>query len=134
MAASESPSMFQPLRTLVQQDDNPWAGARRQPRHSDEALNGTARLWLRRLPGARRPLRLCELYPRVANRVAGCWGDPLLRQQMLDELLHDRRGGRRGFPACVVRELQRLRDFDASTGNDVPGPPWWRAMVKAVRD
>jgi hypothetical protein len=128
--------MFQPLRALALDEDNPWSAARRAPRHSDEALNGTTRLWLRRLPAGRRPLRLCENYPRVANRLAWCWVDPVVRTQTIDDLLEDRRGGRSGFPACVVRELHRLRDFDASkgSGGDAPGLPWWRAMVKAARN
>ena len=124
--------MLQPPSSPVPAADEPLGGARRLPRHSDEALTGTTRLWLRRLPGHRRPLRLCELYPRVANRVACCWSDPALRQQALDDLLQDRRGGREGFPSAVVRELQRLREFDADAGNTSPGPPWWRAIQLAT--
>ena len=125
--------MFHPLRALTLSEGEPWSATRRLPRHSDEALNGTARQWLRRLLAGRRPLRLCEHYPRVANRIAWCWADLPLRAQTLDDLLEDRRGGRRGFPACMVRELQRLRDFDGAAGrSEAAGPPWWRAMVKAV--
>jgi hypothetical protein len=72
---------------------------RRLPRASDEALSGTARRWLRQLPSRRRPLRLCQLYPRVANRLAWSWHDAELTTQTFDDLLQDRRGGRQGFPA-----------------------------------
>jgi hypothetical protein len=104
--------MFESLLPQDDPDDARWAPLRRAARASDSALNGTARLWLRRLPARRRPLRLCETYPRVANRIAWCWSDPALADQVLDDLLVDRRGGRLGFPAPVVRELQRLREFN----------------------
>ncbi|MBC7939271.1 MAG: hypothetical protein H7Z19_05820 [Chitinophagaceae bacterium] len=76
----------------------------------------TTRHWLRRLPASRRPLRLCAEFPHVAQRLAWCWPDLDLSQQALDDLLTDRRGGRRGFPPRVVRELQRLRDFNGPDG------------------
>lgn len=88
---------------------------RRTERANGQALTGTTRLWLRRLPPSRRPLRLCNLFPHVANRLAWCWSDSALAAAALDDLLHDRRGGRRGFPAGVVRELQRLREFNLPT-------------------
>ncbi len=90
-----------------------WTQARRSPRECDQALSGTTRRWLRQLPARRRPLRLCEAYPRVANRVAWCWSDPALADSVLQDLLEDRRGGREGFTSAVVRELHRLREFNA---------------------
>lgn len=103
--------MFRVLETLVAPD--PWLAVRRPPRHNDEALTGTSRLWLRRLPPRRRPLRLCQNHPRVTNVLAAQWGDMAQTAALLDDLLGDRRGGRRGFPRAVVRELKRLRDFNA---------------------
>jgi hypothetical protein len=89
-----------------------WESLRRTPRHNDEALTGTTRLWLRRLPAGRRPQRLCVLYPRVANAIAWSWRDPVQRQVLLDDLLADRRGGRQGFPKLVVAELRRLHEHN----------------------
>ena len=89
----------------------PWNAQRRTPRACDLALTGTTRRWLRQLPARRRPLRLCMLYPRVANRIAWCWPDEALCSQMLQDLLFDGRGGRQGFPPAVERELRRLREF-----------------------
>ena len=89
-----------------------WAAQRRPERACDSGLSGTARLWLRRLPARRRPLRLCANFPRVANRIAWCWHDVDLSVQLLEDLLQDRRGGRRGFPPAVVREMLRLREFN----------------------
>ena len=90
-----------------------WIALRRAPRESDRALTGSTRQWLRRLPPRRRPLRLSVDFPRVANRIAWCWNDSRLAEQLLLDLLIDRRGGRQGFPLAVVRELQRLREFHA---------------------
>ena len=107
-----------------------WAPQRRAPRACDEALNGTARRWLRGLPTRRRPLRLCQLYPRVANRLAWVWRDPELATQVLEDLLQDRRGGRLGFPAPVARELQRLAEFNAQHRVDPHGDGWWTSFGK----
>jgi hypothetical protein len=108
--------MFEILRAAAidTEDRDHWLAVRRLPRESDNALNGTSRQWLRSLPARRRPLRLCTDYPRVANRIAWCWPDAELAAQVLDDLLVDRRGGRRGFPAPVQRELRRLQEFNAA--------------------
>ena len=90
-----------------------WRGVRRAARECDRAVTGTTRRWLRDLPPRRRPLRLCETHPRVANRIAWCWTDAVLSEAVLEDLLVDRRGGRLGFSPTIVRELQRLRDFNA---------------------
>lgn len=84
---------------------------RRPERHSDQALTGTTRRWLRLMSWRQQPLSLCERFPHVANRLAWCWDDPAQREQLFDELLGDRRGGRRGFPGPVLRDLQRLRSW-----------------------
>jgi hypothetical protein len=101
---------------------------RRAPRECDQALTGTTRHWLRRLPAGRRPWRLCEHFPRVANRIAWCWPDAALAAQVLDDLLVDRRGGRRGFPAPVARELQRLRQFNDNQRLETRQGAWWPAL------
>jgi hypothetical protein len=103
--------MFRVLETINASD--PWDAQRRPPRHADEALTGTARQWLRRLPARRRPMRLCIAYPRVANALASHWCDSVQSAVLLEDLLQDRRGARRGFPPQVMRELRRLREFNA---------------------
>jgi hypothetical protein len=105
-----------------------WPAARRAPRPCDDALTGTTRNWLRRLPARRRPLRLCERFPRVANRIAWCWADARLAEQVLDDLLVDRRGGREGFPPAIVAELRRLREFNDRQRNEPPAQGFWAAL------
>ncbi len=108
------------LATVDDRAEAHWAPLRRPERHCDSALTGTTRRWLRQLPSRRRPLRLCESHPRVVNRIAWCWADAALREQVLDDLLVDRRGGRLGFAAPVLRELQRLREFQAGPAANLP--------------
>lgn len=80
-------------------------------RERDLSLSLDARLWLLRLPSAVQPHALCREHPRVANRLAAEWFDTLGSEALFDDLLHDRRGGRKGFSAAVQRELRRLRHF-----------------------
>lgn len=105
---------------------------RRPPRESDQVLTGTTRRWLRQLPPRRRPVRLCELYPRVANRIAFAWADAQLSNQVLDDLLADRRGGRKGFAPPLVRELQRLREFNLQQRVELVPEGLWHRAVRVV--
>jgi hypothetical protein len=49
-------------------------------------------------------------FPHVVNRLSACWHEPLAVVDVLDELLVDRRGGRRGFPADALAEVLTLRE------------------------
>lgn len=128
--------MFEALKHFIADapEDNAqqrrWVGQRRAPRECDRAITGTARRWLRRLPARRRPLRLCIDFPRVANRIAWCWNDRRLSEQLLDDLLIDRRGGRQGFPLPVVRELQRLREFNLQQRVEMRPEGWWDRLAR----
>jgi hypothetical protein len=81
---------------------------RRQP--LDDALPVTIR-WVAKLPAEVRPVALLRQFPRIANIVARAWHDAAELQAVLDDLLVDRRGGRRGFPLDVTEELLVLRDY-----------------------
>jgi hypothetical protein len=85
-----------------------WAGRRRKPLPSDRALTGEAMDWVVSLPTALRPHTTCEHFPRVVNAVASSWGDPVFSLQVLDHMINDYRGGRRGFPPTVQHELAAL--------------------------
>jgi hypothetical protein len=52
---------------------------------------------------------LARRFPHVLNRISAVWHDPPATAEIIDELLVDRRGGRRGFPADVLAELLTLR-------------------------
>ena len=100
---------------------------RRPDRHSDEALTGTTRTWLRMLPAGRRPTQLCTQIPRLANLLAWHWRDPVLSHKLLEDLLTDRRGGRAGFPKAIAFELRRLHDFTEHHGGaDSDRDSGWR--------
>jgi hypothetical protein len=81
---------------------------RSPPNPRDKQLSDLAKVWVDRLPAAHRPLSLCLQYPRIANRIALCWADQALTEMVFSELLQDRRGNRRGFPAAVNQELLTL--------------------------
>jgi hypothetical protein len=78
------------------------------PSEQDRALSAPARQWLRRLPARERPLALCSMYPRLANRLAGVWEDQAQTEAVFEELMIDHRGGRLGFAPLVAGELMRL--------------------------
>jgi len=47
-------------------------------------------------------------FPHVLNRLGAAWGDPATVSEVMQDLLLDRRGGRRGFPPAALEELQVL--------------------------
>jgi hypothetical protein len=89
-------------------ESDPWVRRRRPPHDEDRALTSNTHRWLHRIPSGLHPKRLGRDFPRVANRIAAAWPDVARTEQLFDDLLVDRRGGRRGFPQAVVVELQRL--------------------------
>jgi hypothetical protein len=85
-----------------------WQKVRRAAKPSDRALTGRSMQWLARLPEEVRPSVTLERYPRVINALADVWSDVDARDQAFDNLLNDKRKGRRGFPIDVERELSTL--------------------------
>jgi len=109
-----------------------WHLLRKPSRACDEAVTGTTRRWLRELPPRRRPLRLCAQFPRVANRIAWHWADFERSTEVLEDLLTDRRGGRRGFPPVVARELQGLCEFHLQMRVETQEEGAWARAVRVV--
>ena len=70
--------------------------------------------WLDALPHEVRPHALCKLYARIANLIAATWADTETLSAYFNELLADRRRGRRGFPPDVFNDLRVLRDYHAA--------------------
>ncbi len=85
-----------------------WEQQRRKPTPVDRALTGAAMDWVISLPPTLRPHITCEQFPRVVNAIASAWADAAYSLQVLDHMINDYRGGRRGFPAAVQQELQAL--------------------------
>lgn len=91
-----------------------WIGQRRPTQPSDRALSGQTIQWLLELPAAMRPKTLVDRFPRIANRLADSWPQRAEFRTLLEDLLVDRRGRRRGFPPEVAAELEALREFVAA--------------------
>jgi hypothetical protein len=52
---------------------------------------------------------LARRFPHVLNQLSAVWDDLPVAAELIDDLLVDRRGGRRGFPADVLAELLTIR-------------------------
>ena len=85
-----------------------WDAQRRKPLPTDRALTGEAMDWVMALPAALRPYSACEQFPRVVNAVAASWNDIAFSLRVIDHMVNDYRGGRRGFPLAVQKELHAL--------------------------
>jgi hypothetical protein len=88
-----------------------WTLRRRSPVPTDRALTGQAMDWVVHLPAEVRPIVLCERFPRIANAIAQTWARREHCESLLAALLTDRRGKRRGFPAEVQVEIERLARY-----------------------
>jgi hypothetical protein len=84
--------------------------ARRKANPCEEVLTTTAR-WYASLPLTVQPDVLRTCFPRIANCLAAGWHDRDITKHYFDELLTDRRGGRKGFSADVLEELHGLKTF-----------------------
>jgi hypothetical protein len=93
----------------------------RTTRTLDIALPVTLR-WGESLPETAKATTLIQTYPRIANRIASAWRDERTCLAVLDELLVDRRGGRRGFGPMVQAELLALRSLRDGGHSLYPGP------------
>lgn len=76
-----------------------------------EPLSDDTHAWMADMPESVRPKQLALRYARLANRLCQAWKEPLKCEKFLDDLMMDRRGGRKGFPLQVANELATLRDY-----------------------
>ena len=104
-AIEEPPPGVKPLPPID------WPRRRRPQADDEQRLSEGTRTWAESLPEGQRPRQLLAAFPRVANRLGAGWHDRQARIAMLDELLVDRRGGRKGFPSAVSDEIAALRDL-----------------------
>jgi len=77
-------------------------------RDKDRVLLSETHVWLRQIPSSLLPKHMCRHHAHVANRFAGCWGDKERVQGLIDDLLIDRRGARKGFSTRVRGEIEQL--------------------------
>jgi len=106
-----------PPRAAGSRDWSAW----RKTRTLDVALPATLR-WGESLPDSAKASTLLQDYPRIANRIANAWRDERACLAALDDLLVDRRGGRRGFGPLVRAELLALRSLRDGGHSLYPGP------------
>ena len=78
---------------------------------ASEPLSDEATEWMTSLPDTVQPKQLALRYARLANRICKLWKEPQKCDRFLDDLMMDRRGGRKGFPLPVANELASLRDY-----------------------
>ena len=82
--------------------------SRAPARDRDRVLLSATHLWLRQIPSSLLPKHMCRHHPHLANRFADCWGDKERLQALIDDLLIDRRGDRKGFSPRVRGEIEQL--------------------------
>ena len=101
------------LETKTRSDEvKGWSGER-APERIEPVFEATAR-WMDSLPGHLRPVALARGYPRIANKLGELWKRPARGDEYFQQLLIDRRGGRKGFPPAVAMELTKLASHYAS--------------------
>jgi hypothetical protein len=115
--------------------------AQRQPASPyDRSLNKSAANWIQELPPAVRPRESVIRFPRILNRLARYWDSPAMLEQTFNDLLVDKRIGRKGFPPEILSEIRALyahyrylhpeRDDAADLWSSVPArarpAPRWR--------
>ena len=128
------PNRVSSTATALPKTEAEWEQARTPQREQDLVLTDQVLGWLQMLPQPVRPSELCAHFPRVANRIALCWSDPLLTEQVFDALLLSQRGKRRGFPPRVAAEMLRLRAFHARHKGTHQGVRMWDRSLMAVSD
>lgn len=101
-----------------------WAQTRSPPSQFDLGLLPLTEEWIASLPRKVQPHQLATRHRRLTNRLALCWNDPDLTERVLDELMLDQRGGRKGFSVPVAAELLALREHLARLRKGSPSGKW----------
>lgn len=96
---------------------------RQPPSPYDRVLQPASNNWLRTLPPQSCPSETAAQFPRIINRIARYWESPPMIETIFDELLVDRRRGRKGFPARIQAELRVLYAYYRSLHQGAAGSP-----------
>lgn len=85
--------------------------AQRRSQQPGNSLNSETQEWLETLPLSVRPQTLAKDFGRIVNALRTTWHRPEVCLEYFEDLLIDRRGDRRGFPAEVAMEIAALKDY-----------------------
>lgn len=85
-----------------------WKKLRRSSAPPENTLGANAECWMKKLPESLVPHALAEKYPRIINRIARNWDAPSAMADIFEDLLIDKRGGRKGFDMNIHEEIREL--------------------------
>ena len=88
-------------------------------------LSAQAAAFLSTLESGDYPKALVDSYPRVMNAIVDLRHDRVELRTYLDGLLHDNRGGRKGFSIGVLMNIQEMRDRLVGPETDAEGVVRW---------
>ena len=88
-----------------------WALVRAPIVEADQSLLGEAESWLTALPVEVTPFVLSYRYPRIVNRIVASFQSSRHLATYMGSLLVDVRGGRKGFPPDVLRDLMKVHMY-----------------------
>lgn len=88
-------------------------------------LSAQAADFLSTLESGAYPKALVDSYPRIMNAIVDLRHDRVELKTYLDELLHDKRGGRKGFSMGVLMNIQDMRDRLVGPETDAEGVVRW---------
>jgi hypothetical protein len=94
----------------------------------DRFLNRATIAWLDALPRDFAPRSIATQFPRIANRLARFWDSPKAIDDYFEQLLHDKRGRRKGFPKDVLEELFRLDHYQRSLRGEKESTDRWEGI------
>jgi hypothetical protein len=93
-------------------------GTGRRKANPAEFLFPTTVRWMEALPSELQPTTIGKAFPRIANTLAALWTRPDGCMSYLEDLLVDKRGGRRGFSPDAMAELRALARYYAISRPD----------------
>ena len=93
-------------------------------------LSGDAIRLMWRLDGKISLSETADQFPRILNHIAAVWNKPVEADRYFEDLLHDSRGGRQGFPLRVLTEVNALRDFYVTRVYPKRVDPWEQVLYR----
>ena len=110
-----------------------WQAMRADSDTEDSVLHDRTFKWLVTLPADLRPVATGRRYPRIVNRIGDLWGHCEYTRLNFQNLLIDRRKGRKGFPPEVKCELEALQRYYFEHLSGLPAILWNAVPLKPPR-